>query len=114
VIRLREMVHRPRPRVKLSRREVFRRDHYTCQYCGRKDGRLTLDHVVPRHMGGQHSWTNVVTACEACNARKGGRTLEEAHMQLLHPPREPAATALYLFGHLLDQYQEWEPFLIGW
>lgn len=114
VIRLVQMVHRPRPRVKLTRREVFRRDDFTCQYCGRKDVPLTLDHVVPRHMGGEHSWTNVVTACAACNHRKGGRTLEEAHMQLLRPPREPPATAFYLFGRLLSQYQEWEPFLQGW
>ncbi len=114
VIRLCQMVHRPRPRVKLSRREVFRRDEFTCQYCGRKDVPLTIDHVVPRHLGGEHTWTNVVAACPACNHRKGGRTLEEAHMHLLRPPREPPATALYLFGRMLEQYQEWEPFLQGW
>lgn len=114
VIRLQQMVHRPRPRVKLTRREVFRRDNYTCQYCGRHDVPLTIDHVIPRHLGGEHSWTNVVAACPLCNHRKGGRTLEEAHMTLLRAPREPSATALYLFGRLLEQYQEWEPYLVGW
>lgn len=75
IIRLQHMVHRPRPKVKLTRREIFRRDNYTCQYCGRHTNDLTVDHVIPRHLGGQHTWTNVVTACAACNHRKGGRTL---------------------------------------
>ena len=66
VIRLELQVHRPRPRVKLTRREVFRRDNYTCQYCGRRDGGLTVDHVLPRYQGGQHIWTNVVAACPPC------------------------------------------------
>ena len=65
VIRLEMQVHRPRPHVKLTRREVFRRDNYTCQYCGRRDGGLTVDHVVPRHLGGAHTWTNVVAACQS-------------------------------------------------
>ncbi|RME91123.1 MAG: HNH endonuclease, partial [Anaerolineae bacterium] len=71
VIRLERMIHRPRPRVKLTRREIFRRDNYTCQYCGRRTPMLTVDHVLPRHLGGKHTWTNVVTACPACNHRKG-------------------------------------------
>ncbi len=114
VIRLEQMAPRPRPRVKLTRREVFRRDNYTCQYCGRKDGDLTLDHVTPRHQGGEHVWTNVVTACSACNHRKGGRSPEEAHMHLLRPPREPPANAAYLFGKHLEEYREWEPYIQGW
>jgi len=114
IIRLQHMVHRPRPRVKLTRREVFRRDNYTCQYCGRRTNDLTIDHVIPRHLGGQHTWTNVVTACAACNHRKGGRTLAEAGMTLLRQPSEPPSTALYIFGRHLVEYAEWEPFLAGW
>ena len=75
VIRLQHLIRRPRPRVKLSRREVFVRDHHTCQYCGRQSHDLTLDHVVPRHRGGGHTWDNLVTACKPCNHRKGGKTL---------------------------------------
>ena len=82
VIRLEHMIQRPRPHVKLTRREVFRRDNYTCQYCGRRDVNLTVDHVIPRHLGGPHKWTNLVAACSACNHRKGGRRVEEAHMHL--------------------------------
>src|SRR5258706_16428683 len=91
VIRLEHMIHRPRPHIKLTRREVFRRDNYTCQYCGRHDGSLTVDHVIPRHLGGQHTWTNVVAACPPCNHRKGGRKVEESHMHLTHIPKETAA-----------------------
>jgi 5-methylcytosine-specific restriction endonuclease McrA len=114
VIRLEKMIHRPRPRLKLTRREVFRRDSYTCQYCGRKYSDLTIDHVVPRHMGGAHIWTNVVAACPQCNHRKGGRRLDEAGMHTLHPPKEPPTSVFYIFSRHLNENIEWEPFLAGW
>jgi 5-methylcytosine-specific restriction endonuclease McrA len=114
VIRLVRMVHRPRPHVKLTRREVFRRDSYTCQYCGKRALTLTVDHVVPRHLGGNHIWVNVVTACSACNHYKGGRTLAESNLRLLHMPKEPPSTAAYLFGRHLLENAEWEQYLAGW
>jgi 5-methylcytosine-specific restriction endonuclease McrA len=114
VIRLEMMVQRPRPRIKLTRREIFRRDNYTCQYCGRRMQDLTVDHVIPRHMGGMHIWTNVVTACAHCNHHKGGRPLGEAHMHLAHIPKEPPANAAYIFGRHLSENSEWEPFIKGW
>jgi 5-methylcytosine-specific restriction endonuclease McrA len=114
VIRLENMIHRPHPRVKLTRREVFRRDNYTCQYCGRRDNPLTVDHILPKHLGGQHVWTNVVAACPGCNHRKGGRRLGEVHMSLLHVPKEPPASAVYLYGRHLDEFGEWEPYISGW
>ncbi len=114
VIRLQKMITRPRPRLKLTRREVFRRDNYTCQYCGKKTSDLTIDHVIPRHLGGMHVWNNVVAACAACNHRKGGRLLEEAHMHLLRKPVEPPSSAQYIFGRHLLENTEWESFLAGW
>ncbi len=114
IIRLNHMITRPRIQLKLTRREVFRRDSYTCQYCGKKTGELTIDHVIPRHLGGPHSWTNVVAACSSCNHHKGGRTVVEAGLHLLKPPKEPPATALYVFGRHLPDFSEWEPFLTGW
>lgn len=114
IIRLEHMVVRPRPRVKLTRREVFRRDNYTCQYCGKHSLDLTIDHVIPRHLGGKHTWTNVVTACAYCNHRKGGRTLQEASMHLMRAPAEPPASAQYIFGRHLNENAEWEPFINGW
>lgn len=114
IIRIGYMIHRPRPKVKLTKREIFRRDAYTCQYCGTKSGRLTLDHVIPRHLGGQHTWDNLVTACASCNLRKGGRSPKQANLKLFQAPAEPRPTAVYLFGSHLDHNQEWRPFLEGW
>ena len=114
VIRLAKMVSRPRPCVRLTRREILRRDNYTCQYCGKHSIDLTIDHVIPRHLGGEHKWANVVAACPACNHRKGGRLLEDANMHLLRLPKEPPGSARYIFGRNLLEYAEWEPFLEGW
>jgi 5-methylcytosine-specific restriction endonuclease McrA len=114
VIRLEYMIHRPRPRVKLTRREIFRRDNYTCQYCGRHDTPLTIDHILPKRLGGQHIWTNVVAACPSCNHRKGGRRLNEVQMKLLHLPKEPPASAVYMYGRHLNENGEWEPYITGW
>jgi len=114
VIRLGYMIKRPRPRIRLCKREIFRRDEHMCQYCGAHSSHLTIDHVAPRHRGGDHSWANLVTACSACNLRKGGRTLREARMILMRVPREPSANASYLFGPHLTVNQDWRPYLEGW
>jgi 5-methylcytosine-specific restriction endonuclease McrA len=114
VIRLRYMVRRPRPRVSLNKREVLRRDEFTCQYCNRQTTFLTIDHVVPRHAGGSHTWENLVAACPACNRRKGGKTLQRTDMQLLREPFEPRPTANYRFGRYLNTHSEWIQFIEGW
>lgn len=114
VIRLEHMVRRPRMHVRLCKREILRRDDYTCQYCGQASAHLTLDHVVPRHRGGASSWENLVAACPQCNRRKGGRTLQEARMTLRRQPFEPRPSAQYLFGRQARQYSEWRPYLAGW
>ena len=114
VIRLQKMISRPRPVLKMTRREVFRRDNYTCQYCGKKTSDLTIDHVIPRHLGGKHVWNNVVAACSHCNHRKGGRLPEEVNMRLMRLPAEPPTSAQYIFGRHLTDNTEWETFLSGW
>jgi 5-methylcytosine-specific restriction endonuclease McrA len=114
VIRLEKMIHRPKPRTLLNRREIFRRDNHTCQYCGKHAPNLTIDHVIPRHKGGLHNWTNVVAACASCNHHKGGKTPEEVGMHLLRIPKEPSVSAVYIFGHHLIENQDWEQFLTGW
>ena len=114
IIRLGHMIKRPRPRGPLTKREIFRRDGFACQYCGTRGGRLTIDHVIPRHRGGDHSWSNLVTACAGCNLRKGGRTLPEARMVLLRPVQEPHASAHYLFGSHLTENEGWVSYLEGW
>jgi 5-methylcytosine-specific restriction endonuclease McrA len=77
----------------VNRREVFRRDGHTCQYCN-STKRLTLDHVIPRSKGGQHRWDNVVAACETCNAIKGNRLLHETGMTLKSKPKAPMHPAI--------------------
>jgi len=77
----------------VNRREVLRRDHHRCQYCG-STRRLTLDHVIPRSRGGLHTWDNVVAACERCNSVKGDRLPYEAGMTLKSKPKAPAHPAL--------------------
>ena len=114
VIRLGRMVRRPRPRVTLSKIEIFRRDDYSCQYCGTRGGNLTLDHVIPRRLGGTHSWENLVTACAYCNHKKGGRTSSQAGMRLLKMPREPSSSAAYIFARYTKINDEWVPYLMGW
>jgi 5-methylcytosine-specific restriction endonuclease McrA len=114
VIRLQHMIIRPRTRVKLTRREVFRRDNFTCQYCGVRSTYLTIDHVIPRHLGGEHTWKNVVTACAQCNHKKGGRTLKQSGMTLLKNITEPPTSAMYIYQRYLENNQEWETFLTGW
>ncbi len=112
VIRLQTLVRRPLPQVRLTRREVFRRDGYTCQYCGQHTSHPTLDHVVPRHRGGQHTWENLVTACTRCNHRKGGRPLEEAGMRLLRAPVRPRSSPYYFLESWRQHSPaEWGPFL---
>lgn len=81
----------PTHRVTFSRRTIYKRDHYQCQYCGRTPGseELTIDHIVPRAQGGQTTWTNCVLACLPCNSRKADRTPEEAGMKLRREPFKP-------------------------
>lgn len=113
VIRLAFMIRRPRRSArKLSRLEVFRRDRYTCQYCGRETRQLTLDHVVPRYRDGQHTWENVVSACVSCNRRKAGRTPQEAGMRLIRQPYRPSDDGLfYIPAHYPHTRSEWQKYL---
>jgi len=112
VIRLAYMIKRPRPQRKLTRLEVFNRDRYTCQYCGKGTHQLTLDHVVPRYQDGEHTWENVVSACIPCNRRKAGRTPDEAGMHLTRRPAPPHnSIPFYIPYHYLQTYTEWLKYL---
>ena len=78
-------IRRRREASSMKRLRIYMRDKFRCQYCGdkRAAGELTLDHILPRSRGGDNSPVNVVTACVACNNRKGDRTPAEARMPLL-------------------------------
>lgn len=113
VIRLLYMVKRPLFTRRLSRREVFWRDQFTCQYCGKQTRELTLDHVVPRVLNGPHTWENVVAACVPCNHRKAGRTPAQARMRLQRDPLPPKANPYYHLMHrpLPDEWSVYLPWM---
>jgi 5-methylcytosine-specific restriction endonuclease McrA len=113
IIRLLFYDRLPRSDVKFNRRNIFARDENRCQYCGKKfpTKELSLDHVVPRSMGGRSVWENVVCACVQCNVRKGGRTPEQARMTLTRRPVKPRRNPL-IHVHLGHQrYHSWKQFL---
>ena len=113
IIRLLFYDRLPRCEVKFNRRNLFARDENRCQYCGKRFStkELSLDHVIPRSMGGKSAWENVVCACVRCNVRKGGRTPDQAHMTLIRRPVKPRRNPL-IHVHLGHQrYHSWKQFL---
>lgn len=94
VVRMTYYVRRKEMKTRFNRRGIFRRDMFTCQYCGQilTPARLTIDHVNPVSRGGKSTWENCVTCCLPCNARKGNRTPEQANMKLLSFPMAPRKT----------------------
>ena len=101
----------PATAVTFSRRNVAKRDHHTCQYCGAQPGweEITIDHVVPRSQGGASNWSNCVAACVACNARKADRTPEQAGMKLRKRPTRPEWKPFYS-AHA-GRHDSWAQFL---
>lgn len=101
----------PSAAVSFSRRNLFKRDHYACQYCGVQPGpeELTIDHVMPKSRGGATSWKNCAVACVACNNRKADRTPEEAKMKLRKTPVRPNWKPLYANSPL--RLESWQKFL---
>lgn len=91
VLRLTDYARPASRRPKFCRENVYTRDNYACQYCGKKfkHAELTYDHVTPRAKGGVTSWTNIVTSCKPCNSAKGDKTPFEANMQLRSQPHVP-------------------------
>jgi len=91
VVRLLKLIKKPKSAVRFSRQNIYARDKYRCQYCGKKfpSEDLTYDHVLPKSRGGKTEWNNIVTCCMPCNRQKGGRTPSEACMRLVQPPVRP-------------------------
>lgn len=109
VIRLRSYIRMPYTKVVLSRRNIMRRDNFTCQYCGKKSD-LTIDHVIPKSRGGEDVWENLTTACEKCNVKKGNKNPKEAGMPLRKKPYRPVP--ITFFRDYNGSVQEhWKPYL---
>lgn len=117
VIRLETYIRKPfLERVAFNKKNILRRDGYTCQYCNRRGDRLTVDHVTPRSRGGPTTWTNVVAACLRCNLRKGDRLPHEAEMRLLREPFHPRfvfSTHLLKHPHAPSLLESWRKYLLA-
>jgi 5-methylcytosine-specific restriction endonuclease McrA len=116
IIVLREYASIPKRDIKYSRENVFHRDANICQYCGKrfKRNELTIDHVVPKSIGGGNTWDNIVAACVPCNAYKADRTPEQAGMKLLSRPKEPRwQGAISKAAARPDIRPSWKKFLKG-
>jgi len=111
VVTLTEFDRLPTAAVAFSRRNVFKRDRFTCQFCNKQPGssELTIDHVVPRAQGGESTWTNCVLACYECNARKAARTPKQAKMRLLKQPTRPNWKPLY--SEHATKMESWSKFI---
>lgn len=115
VIRLRNYRHIPMRITVLTRKNIYARDHNTCQYCGVKQSpmKLTLDHIIPESKGGRFSWDNLVAACTPCNRQKADKSLEESGMMLLHRPRPMTVhTSRYLIRLIgMEEDKRWAKYL---
>lgn len=113
----------PKQRVNFCRRTIWKRDNYTCQYCGKKpkEDECTLDHIIPKSMGGATNWTNCVLACYKCNSQKANRKPEDAikpknslkewigpsPMKLLKTPKKPNYSVVKEKIKILDTWKHW-------
>ena len=109
VVRLWRYRKVPYKRIVLTRKNVLIRDGYQCQYCSSRRGPMTVDHIVPKMMGGEERWHNLVCACSRCNNRKGDRTPDMAGMKLIKRPRRPShITFIQREGGISEL---WHPYL---
>ncbi len=113
VIRLRFQIKRPRPVARVSRRGIYLRDNYKCQYCD-SSSELTLDHVIPKRLGGSETWENLVTCCRKCNGKKSDKPLDKCGLTLKKQPKAPKynsslSFSKYLFGSSQDVWKYYLP-----
>ena len=103
----------PRMEVRLTRRNVFLRDKFTCQYCAKifPELDLNLDHVMPRDKGGPTTWQNIVTSCIRCNTRKANKLPHEANMFPLSKPAIPRRRPMYGLRNRGAHDESWRQFL---
>ena len=103
----------PKKDLKLTRKNVFERDKYQCQYCGKRlpSEELNLDHVIPRHYGGKTTWENIVCSCVKCNTRKANRLPHEASMRLTRKPSKPQWRPVISIAARGRKHDEWKHFI---
>ena len=110
VIRLTRYISYQPKAIPLTRKNLLRRDSYTCQYCNVKNKPMTLDHVIPRQRGGKDTWENLVAACTKCNHKKNNKTPKESDMPLLKKPKKPSIL-MYFQQSVRRKQDAWKPYL---
>ena len=110
VIKLKQYAKIHRMEIILSRKNILKRDNYTCQYCGTSSVPMTIDHIISKNKGGVDSWDNLVAACVPCNAAKGNKSLNNLEMKLGKKPRKPT-TILHLQKYVKNIQHSWRPYL---
>lgn len=112
VVRLDRYINAPRRRVVLSKRNILKRDNHQCQYCGKAERKMTIDHVIPRKFDGPETWENLVAACTGCNSKKGDRRLEQAGLSLIRKPRRPNNVS-FIRNFIGIGDNRWRPYLFA-
>jgi 5-methylcytosine-specific restriction endonuclease McrA len=112
VVRLRKYSKSKPMRIRFSRGNIYNRDNKTCQYCGESArlSDLTMDHVIPKSVGGKTTWTNIVTCCKTCNTAKANRTPQQAGMRLIARPEYPNVKSMYaspIDGTIPKEWENW-------
>ena len=112
ILKMKYYINKKYVKICFSRKAIFKRDKYTCQYCFKalKSGKATVDHILPKCKGGESTFTNCVAACFVCNSKKGKRTLAEADMKLLTMPIVPAGWTYYI-SEADGWHKDWDQFL---
>tara|TARA_R110001583_G_scaffold54002_4_gene166028 strand:- start:1012 stop:1449 length:438 start_codon:yes stop_codon:yes gene_type:complete len=111
VVAIGRYVKKARVSLKVTRKNLFIRDNYTCQYCDKRFTKpnLTIDHVTPKSAGGPKTWENIVAACKKCNQKKANKLPREAGMFPTNAPRQPSPKMFY---NLVDNVDDsWKTFL---
>ena len=110
VVRLEQYIRIPNNSIILSRKNILKRDGHLCQYCGKKNIPLTVDHIIPKVKGGRDTWENLVTACVSCNNKKGNRTLKDFGRKPLNKPRRPNRVT-FIQRFVKSPYKQWRPYI---
>lgn len=106
-LKLKYYVKKAYTQLAFSRKAVFKRDRFTCQYCGKllKSGQMTVDHIIPKSLGGASSFNNCVASCYPCNSKKGSKTLDQVEMKLLIKPVVPSG-----YMHYISESDSWHDY----
>lgn len=110
VIRLNQYVNYKRKPVPYSKKHVLVRDKHVCQYCGVKDPKMTIDHIIPQSKGGLNTWENTVACCQRCNTRKADLSLAKSGLTLSSNPKRPSH---FVFMNRFSKRPDWEEFMYG-